>query len=316
MLYLPGLFVVETDDATIEADTVTITPKVAAYVSVLHVTDNSSFHAGQLLVELDPRDFFTARDSAQAALDGATAQRQAIAAQLAAQVQTVAADAAKLPGDRANLAYAQQQLSRYGTLAQSGAGTREDWQRTEADFGVQQAVLNTDEATVAAARAQLDVLHANAEVATASAEAAQASLVQARLNLSYTKIFAPLTGTVANRTVQRGNYVQPGQALFSAVPDAVYIIANFKETQLADMRVGQSVSISVDAFSGLTLHGHVDSFQRGTGAYFALLPPENATGNFVKIIQRVPVKILLDGKVPAGLSPGMSVEASVTIRNL
>jgi membrane fusion protein (multidrug efflux system) len=180
---------------------------------------------------------------------------------------------------------------------------------------VQQAALNTDEATVAAARAQLDVLRANAEVAAASAEAAQAALAQARLNLSYTKIFAPMTGTVANRTVQVGNYVQPGQALFDAVPDAVYVIANFKETQLAGMRVGQAVSISVDAFPDLTLRGHVDSFQRGTGAYFALLPPENATGNFVEIIQRVPVKILLDGKVPAGLAPGMSVEASVTIHN-
>lgn len=315
-LYLPGLFVVDTDDATIEADTVTITPKVAAYVSVLHVTDNSAFIAGQLLVELDRRDFLTARDTAQAALDGAIAQQQAVKAQLAAQAQNVAADAAKLPGDRANFAYAQQELSRFRSLAQSGAGTREDWQKADADFSVQQSALSTDEATLAAAQAQLGVLRANALVAAASTEAAKAALAQAELNLSYTRIFAPVTGTVANRTVQVGNFVQPGQALFSAVPDDDYVIANFKETQLAGMRAGQRVSISVDALPGITLHGHVDSFQSGTGSYFALLPPENATGNFVKIIQRVPVKILLDGKVPAGLAPGMSVEASVTIRDL
>lgn len=314
-LYLPGLFVQETDDATIEADTVTITPKVSAYVSALHVTDNSAFNAGQILVELDPRDFLTARDSAQAALAGAIGQQQAASAQLIAQEQTIAADAAKLPGDRANLAYAHQELSRYDTLAQSGAGTREDWQKAEADFGVQQALLETDAATLASAQAQLAVLRANIHVAAASAAAAKAALAQAELNLSYTKIFAPVSGTVANRTVEVGDYVQPGQSLFSAVPDEVYVIANFKETQLAKMHVGQPVHITVDAFPDLVLHGHLDSFQRGTGSYFALLPPENATGNFVKIIQRVPVKILLDGNVPAGLAPGMSVEASVTIRN-
>ena len=314
-IYLPGLFVQETDDATIEADTITITPKVAAYVSALHVTDNSAFKAGQLLVELDPRDFLTARHAAQAALDGTLAQQQAIDAQLKAQLQNVAADADKLPGDHANLAYAREELSRYAGLAQSGAGTRQDWERAEADFSVQQATLETDQATLASAQAQLAVLRANAQAAAASREAAQAALAQAVLNLSYTKIYAPVTGTVANRTVQVGNYVQPGQALFSAVPDKVYVIANFKETQLAGLRVRQQVRIFVDAVPGLVLRGHVDSFQRGTGAYFALLPPENATGNFVKIIQRVPVKILLDGRVPPGLGPGMSVEASVTIRN-
>lgn len=316
ILYLPGLFVAETDDATIEADTVTITPKIAAYVSGLHVTDNSVFTQGQLLVELDPRDFVTARDSAQAALAGAIAQRGAASAQLAAQAETVTADAAKLPGDRANLAYATEEMSRYATLAHNGAGTREEWEKTQADFGTEQSTLQTDQAMLAAAQAQLAVLRANTGIAAASVAAAQAALAQAGLNLGYTKIFAPVSGTVANRTVQVGDYVQPGQALFSAVPNEVYVIANFKETQLAGMRAGQRVSIHVDAFPGITLHGHVDSFQRGTGAYFALLPPENATGNFVKIIQRVPVKILLDGTIPQGLAPGMSVEASVAIKSL
>jgi len=315
ILYLPGLFLVETDDATIEADTVTITPKVAAYVSALHVTDNSAFTAGQLLVELDPRDFLTARDSAQANLESTIAQQQAAAAQLAAQAQIVAAGAAKLTGDRANLTYAQQEWARFGALATNGAGTREDFQKATAAFGAQQAGLQADQATLAAAQAQFGVLRAQNAEAMASMAAASAALAQAKLNVSYTQITAPVTGTVANRTVQVGDYVQPGQALFSAVPNKVYVIANFKETQLSGMRVGQRVSVRVDALAGLMLAGHVDSFQRGTGAYFALLPPENATGNFVKIIQRVPVKIMLDGNVPAGLAPGMSVEVFVAIRD-
>lgn len=315
VFYLPGLFLVETDDATIEADTVTIAPKVPAYVQALHITDNSAFTAGELLVELDPRDYQTARDTAQANLDSAIAQQQAAQAQLATQGQIVEADTAKLTGDRANLTYAQQELTRFETLAKSGAGTREDLQKATADLGVRQGSLQTDQATLAAAQAQLGVLRGQVSEATASIAAARAILAQAKLNLGYTKIYAPVTGTVANRTVRVGDYVQPGQALFSAVPDEVYVIANFKETQLSQIRVEQKVSISVDAFPGVTLHGHVDSFQRGTGSYFALLPPENATGNFVKIIQRVPVKILVDGKPPIGLAPGMSVEVRVSVRD-
>ena len=316
ILYVPGLFFVETDDAAIAADTVTITPKVAAYVTVLHVTDNSAFKKGDLLVELDPRDFITARDNAKAALDGALALRNAAEAQIAAQRETIEANMTKLEGDAANLTYAQQELSRFGKLAQNGAGTREEWQKAQADETVREATLTGDKANLAAARAQAAVLTASAQQALASVAAAQAALAQAELNLGYTRISAPVTGTVANRTVNQGDYVQPGQSLFSAVPDSLYVIANFKETQLARLRPGLPVTITVGAMPGLVLHGHLDSFQRGTGSYFALLPPENATGNFVKIIQRVPVKILLNGPLPAGLGPGMSVEARVRIRQL
>lgn len=311
VFYLPGLFEVNTDDATIEADTVTIAPKVPAYVQALFITDNSAFKAGELLVQLDPRDYQVARDNAKANLDSGIAQEQATVAQLSAQGQIMQADSARLTGDRANLTYAQQNLARFEALAKTGAGTREDLQKATASLGVQEGTLQTDQATLAAAQAQMGVLRAQTAEASARVAAAKAALAQATLNLGYTKIYAPVTGTVANRTVQVGDYVQPGQALFSAVPDEVYVIANFKETQLNRMRIGQKVSIDVDALPGRTLHGRVDSFQRGTGSYFALLPPENATGNFVKIIQRVPVKILLDGKQPLGLAPGMSAEVQV-----
>jgi membrane fusion protein (multidrug efflux system) len=179
---------------------------------------------------------------------------------------------------------------------------------------VWQATEQSDMATLNAARAQNDVLQSQERQAEANVDHAEAVFAQAKLNLSYVKIYAPMSGTVANRTVQVGNLVQLGQTLFSAVPNQVYVVANFKETQLTQMQVGRQVNITVDAYPGLTLHGHINSFQRGSGSYVALLPPENATGNLVKIVQHVPVKIFLDGTDPDArlIAPGMSVEATVT----
>ncbi|WP_158926689.1 HlyD family secretion protein [Acidisphaera sp. S103] len=315
-VYVPSLYVVETDDASFQADTVSIVPKVAAYVSTLHVTDNSAFSAGQLLVELDPRDFQAAVDIADANLQSTQAAQAVAEAQLSEQSQVITADEANVAGDRGTLVFATQQLARFGELAKTGAGTTESWQQAQSNLTERQAALQRDIATLAAARGQVDVLQSQVAQAKANTTQAQAALAQAKLNLSYTKIYAPSAGTVASRSAQVGNFVQPGQTLFSAVPNEIFVIANFKETQLTRMRVGQPVSISVDAFPDRTLHGHIDSFQRGTGSNFALLPPENATGNFVKIVQRVPVKILLDGAEhdPGLLGPGMSVEATVTVR--
>jgi membrane fusion protein (multidrug efflux system) len=314
-VYIPQLYVEETDDAYVQADTVAVMPKVGGYVTALHVTDNSRFTANQLLVEIDPRDFQVAVHSAEANLQSARAQKANVLEQLAEQTHLIAAAQATVESDRAILQFAQQEFGRYGTLANSGAGTEERLQQAVSDIGQHKATLDHDLAALAAAQAQVGVLQSQAVQADAAIEREEAALAQAQLNLSYTKISAVADGSVANRTVQVGNFVQPGQTLFSAVPNDTYIIANFKETQLAHMRVGQSVSVRVDALSGEELHGHIDSFQRGTGSSFALLPPENATGNFVKVVQRVPVKIVLDG--PAGalrmISPGMSLEATVTL---
>jgi membrane fusion protein, multidrug efflux system len=315
-IYVPSLYVVKTDDASLQADTVSVVPKVAAYVSVLHVTDNSAFSAGQLVVELDPRDFQAAYDVAAAAVQSARAAQTIIEAQLAEQNQIIASDEANLEGDRGTMAFAKEQLDRYTELAKTGSGTTQREQQAVSDFAERKAALQRDTATLSAARAQSEVLRSQVEEAKANIVRAQATLDQAKLNLSYTKIYAASAGTVASRTVQVGNFVQPGQTLFSAVPNEIYVIANYKETQLTHMRVGQPVLINVDAFPHHTLHGHIDSFQRGTGSNFALLPPENATGNFVKIVQRVPVKILIDDfdNVPGHVGPGMSVETTVTIQ--
>jgi len=314
-VYIPSLYVVETDDSYVQADTIAVVPKVAAYVTALHVTDNSRFSVGQLLVELDPRDFQVAVASAAATLQNAQAEQENAEAQLQEQAQVIAADQANIRGDHATLAFARAELARFGALAQDQAGTVERYQQAQSDIGQQQAAAQKDDATLAAAQTQIDVLESQVRQAQANVAHAQAGLAQAKLNLSYTKIYADVAGTVANRSVQVGDFVQPGQTLFAAVPSNVYIIANFKETQLTDMQVGQPVSIRADAFPGMLLHGHIDSFQRGTGSYFSLLPPENATGNFVKVVQRVPVKILIDGNDQSKilLAPGMSVEASVII---
>jgi membrane fusion protein, multidrug efflux system len=314
--YVPAIFYAETDDAYVQADNVSVVPKVSAYVVALHVTDNSSFKKGQLLVELDPRDFAVAVASAEANVAGAQAAVENAKAEVDEQNSIIAADAAMLTGDAATLSFAKQQLFRFAKLATDEAGTVEDFQQAQSNIGQRQAVLMRDQASLGAARSQLQVLQTRVAQANAQVAASQAVLARADLNLSYTKIYADISGTVANRTVQVGNYVQAGQGLFSAVPDEVYIVANFKETQLASMHVGQPVAVNVDAVPGVTFKGHIDSFQRGTGSYFALLPPENATGNFIKVVQRVPVKILLEPgqEASVALSPGMSVEASVQIK--
>ena len=316
-VYVPRLYFVGTDDAYVEADIVSVVPKVSAYVSALHITDNSAFKKGQLLVELDPRDFETAVLSAQANVQGAQAAASDAEAQLNEQSQMIAADTATVQGDRATVAFAEQQLARFALLARSGSGTVENWQQAESNIGQQGSGLQRDLATLAGADAQLIVLRSRVQQAQADVARSQAALDQAKLNLSYTKLYAVRSGTVANRTVQVGDYVQAGQTLFSAVPDEVYVIANFDETQLDRLHVGQPVAIHVDAFPRLRLEGHIDSFQRGTGSTFALLPPENATGNFVKVVQRVPVKILLDSaaSLTRMVGPGMSVEVTVTVRH-
>ena len=311
--YVPGLWQVSTDDAYVNAHVVSIVPKVAAYVSKLHVNDNSKVARDDLLLELDPRDFQVAADMAKADLKSALANAANVEAQIREQQAIVAESQSAVDGDQATLDFAQQQLDRYKSLATSGSGTVQRLQQAESDVGQHRATLQHDLAALDAARAHQRVLETELLQGQAATERQQAALAQAQLNLSYTNIRATDAGSVANKTVEVGNYVQPGQVLFSIVPDELYITANFKETQLTDVRPGQRATVQVDAFPGLRLEGRVDSVQRGTGAQFALLPPENATGNFVKVVQRVPVKITFDhpGEALHWISPGMSVEARI-----
>jgi membrane fusion protein (multidrug efflux system) len=311
--YVPGFWLVSTDDAYVNAHVVSIVPKVAAYVLKLHVNDNSKVARDELLIQLDPRDFQVAVDIANADLKSAQASAANIGAQIREQQSIVAESQSAIDGDQALLDFALQQLDRYKSLASTGSGTVERLQQVEADVGQRRATVQHDQAAHDAARAHQAVLETQELQAKATLERQQAALAQAQLNLSYTKISAAEAGSVANKTVEEGNYVQPGQVLLSIVPDTLYITANFKETQLTDVRPGQRATIRVDAFPGLRLEGRVDSLQRGTGSQFALLPPENATGNFVKVVQRVPVKITFNdpGEAVHWISPGMSVEARI-----
>jgi membrane fusion protein (multidrug efflux system) len=222
---------------------------------------------------------------------------------------------AELTVARANATLAEANLKRLRSVSDARAISSERLDTGVAAADATRATVTAAETRVRSASVDAELARSQVKTAAAALAQAQAALDQAQLNLSYTKITAIETGTIANKLVEEGNYVQPGQTLLSIVPVAPYVVANFKETQLERMRPGQAAQVRVDAYPHLKLKGHVDSLQRGTGSVFALLPPENATGNFVKVVQRVPVKIVFDdpGEAIKWISPGMSVEAEVTV---
>jgi membrane fusion protein (multidrug efflux system) len=312
---VPGWYSVSTDDAYVTAHLTSVMAKVPAYVRILHVDDNSAVKTGELLVELDPRDYAVEVDVAGANLEAARSRLKEADDRIGIADADVAQARAELIVARANEVLADATLKRVHSVSDARAVSSERIDTATAAADATHATVTATETKIRSALASADLARAQVKTAEASVAQAQAALDQAQLNLSYTKITAAQSGTIAEKTVEEGNYVQPGQTLFSIVPEAPYVIANFKETQLAGIRPGQAASIRVDAYPRLELKGHVESLQRGTGSVFALLPPENATGNFVKVVQRVPVKIVFDdlGEAAQWISPGMSVEARVRI---
>ena len=312
---------VTTDDAFTEGDAVTIAPKVSGYVTDLAVKDNQPVKKGQLLVKIDPRDAVAERDRAQAQLGMAQSQLHQAEVQLAlAKVQypaQLAQAKAQQAQAEANLVNAQADYKR-----QRGVDPRATTQRNidaaNAQLRSANAELENAKAQVqVAAQVQLQIRQAAANVEAARQQVAQANaqLETANLNLSYTEVRAPFDGYVTKRNVQLGTLVQAGSSLFSLVSRDVWVTANFKESQLEHMNPGDKVVVTVDAYPDMELHGHVDSIQQGSGSRFSAFPSENATGNYVKIVQRVPVKIVLD----SGLDPefplplGLSVVPKVTV---
>ncbi len=307
-------FLESTDDAYVQADYTAIAPKVPGYIEKVLVSDNERVKAGQVLARIDDRDLVTARDQAKADVASAQAAVTTLDAQIQLQHTLIEQAKAAVEADNASLQFAQQDNARYSTLSTKGYGSVQQAQQADATLRERRAAQQRDQAALLATQKQTAVLEGQRAGAAATLQHDQAVLQQAELNLGYATITAPIDGTVGARSVRVGQYVQAGTQLMAVVPlRAVYIIGNFKETQLTHVRRGESVEISVDTFPGVTLKGRVDSLAPASGEEFALLPPDNATGNFTKVVQRVPVKIVLedDDELAGLLRPGMSVEPTI-----
>jgi membrane fusion protein, multidrug efflux system len=313
-----GRFLVSTDDAYVKADNTTIAPKVSGYLHDVLVGDNERVKAGQVLARIDDRDFRVALDQARADVAAARAAIASKQAQLEVQQATIDAAKATIEVDQATATFAAQENKRYTDLASTGYGSVQNAQQAQSRIAGAKAAIQRDTASLASALKQVDLLKAEILQANAALARAEAVQSQAQLNLDYTSIVVPIDGVVGNRTLRIGQFVQAGTQLMSVVPvSGAYVVANFKETQLTDVRAGQAVDIAVDMFPGQVVHGHVDSIAPASGQEFALLPPDNATGNFTKVVQRIPVKIALDGdsSAPIALRPGMSVIPTIETRS-
>jgi membrane fusion protein (multidrug efflux system) len=307
-------FLESTDDAYVQADYTAVAPKVAGYIQAVQVGDNERVEAGQVLARIDDRDLVTARDQAKADVASAAAAVTTLDAQIQLQHTLIDQAKAAVEADDAVLQFARQDNARYSTLSTKGFGSLQQAQQAGATLRESEATLQRDQAALQAARKQTAVLDGQRAGAAATLQHDQAVLRQAELNLGYATITAPIDGTIGARSVRVGQYVQAGTQLMAVVPlHAVYIVGNFKETQLTHVRQGEPVSIRVDTFPGVTLEGRVDSLAPASGQEFALLPPDNATGNFTKVVQRVPVRIVLDDsdRLAGLLRPGMSVEPTI-----
>ncbi len=304
-----------TDDAFIDARQYAISPKVGGYVVAVEVTDNQHVETGAVLMRIDPRDYQIALENAQAQLAAAQASVKNLEAQIAAQEAQASASKAGVEQSQAALRFAQQEAARSRKLVEHGTGTVQRQQQATSTLRQEQARGQSAQETVEAARASVQSLEAQRKSAEANAREAASKVEKARLDLSYTTIVAAETGRVVRLTAAVGQLAQAGAALAMFVPDKLWVTANFKETQLTDMRPGQPAEIGIDAYPGRLVKGRVVSIQPGSGVAFSVLPAENATGNYVKIVQRVPVKISLDS-LPrdVSLGPGMSVTPTVRVQ--
>jgi membrane fusion protein (multidrug efflux system) len=312
-----GRFIVSTDDAYVSAKTATLAAKVPGYIASLDVEDNAAVKAGDVIATIDDGDYKLAVDAARdkAATQQATIGR--LGRQIAAQEAAVDQAKAQLVSAKAGAVRAELELARQDALAAKEFASRQTQEQARASRDQANAAVQSAQAAIDAAVANVEVSKGQQEEARRTLQELQTALAKAERDLSFTQIRAPFDGVVGNRAIEVGDYVQTGTRLISLVPlDAVYIDANFKETQLAGLKPGQRVSIAVDALAGAAVDGTVESVAPASGSVFSLLPPDNATGNFTKIVQRLPVRIRVSPEVAREgvLRPGMSVVASVDTR--
>ena len=311
-------FEVSTDNATVQADIAAIAPKISGYVAAIHVTDNARVKAGDVLLEIDISDIRPRVDQAAALVEVRKAAiangeaklklQRSIIAQAGASVASAGADADRMRKD----------VARYGALSKRGWVSRQRMELARADTAKADAAVANARAGLDAQRAQLPVLESALTQARAELKQAEAQLASARADLANATIKAPFDGIVGNRTVQGGQLVRAGAQVMAIVPlPSVYIVANFKETQIEGMAAGQAAQISIDALPDLDLTGRIESFAPASGSLFSLLPPENATGNFTKVVQRIPVRIRVEGRAGdiAQLRAGLSATVTIDIRD-
>jgi membrane fusion protein (multidrug efflux system) len=303
-----------TDDAFIDGRPVLVSPQVTGSIVSVNITDNQIVKKGDLLATIDARNYQAAIDQAAAQIRQNEAAEKNVEAQIGAQKAQVDQATQQVTEAEAALKFATDENTRYQDLVQKGAGTVQRAQQASSDFSSKQAALNAANAAKLSAERQIGVLSAQKASAAAALDQARAQKDRADADLERTQLRATVDGRVTKLTAAVGALAAPGQAIMILVPLDVWVTANFKESQLADMRVGQPVDISVDAFGGRVFHGQVNSVQAGSGTAFSLLPAENATGNYVKVVQRVPVKITFDDAPDVELGPGMSVVPTVTVR--
>jgi len=303
-----------TDDAFVDARTVSISSQINGAIVDVPITDNQVVDAGGVLLHIDDRDYRAAVDLATAQIDQAQASIANLDAQIEAQRARIEQAEKQVTEAQAALTFAQEEDARAQDLVKKGAGTQQRAQQTGSDLRQKQATYDGAQANLVAAQKQIAVLKTQRDGAGSQLEQAKASAEQAHANLARTTVTAPTAGRVTKITAAKGAYAQTGQSLMMFVPRELWVTANYKESQLAYMRPGQPVEIRVDAYSDRSFRGHVDSIQAGSGAAFSLLPPENATGNFVKVVQRVPVKIVFDEAPEVYLGPGMSVVPYVKVQ--
>ena len=313
-----GKFMQGTDDAYIQADAVTVSPKVSGYVDKVFVDDNQRVKAGDPLLQIDARDYRAQAAQVEAQIDVSRANAAGVRAQINEQQAAIDRARSDLAAARSDAAFAHAEVARYQPLAASGAESREKLSQLRNQARQADAQVAAANAALTSATRRVGTLQAQVRQAQAQGEASRAQLEAAQVNVGATILRSSIDGRVGDKTVRVGQFVQAGTRLMSVVPvQQLYVEANFKETQLGLMRVGQPVTLEVDALPGVELHGHVQSVSPGTGAQFSLLPPQNATGNFTKIVQRIPVRIAIDAgpETRQLLVPGMSVDVTVDTRS-
>ena len=315
--YTVGRFIESTDDAFVGGDITVLAPKVAGFIATVAVTDNQNVRAGELLVRLDDRDFKAALDRAQAAVAAQRAQLANLAATLHLQLAVIAEARASISAADAEVVRTRDDQARFARLAQRGAASVQSSQQADADYAQAQALELKARASLDATQRQTEVIATQRQQTEAQLAQAIAERDLAQLNLRYTELRAPVDGVVANRSARVGAYAAVGTQLLSVVPaQGLWVDANFKESQLAHMRPGQRVRIKADVLPGILFAGQVVSLSPATGAQFSVLPAENATGNFTRIVQRVPVRVALLGDASrlGQLRPGLSVRVDVDQR--